>query len=225
MAAAKKSSTARSSEATSTRKGRRKREEKVSLAERYIQVDAGVPDEMDLYESRDRVAPWHNLMTQKALLVLKAGGQVEKAEELGKLENARVSVRLWPDPPAQQFQTMTLTPIGSRGGVVKFVALNPRESIALVFAMDVANGRMHTILDEGGLCDAVELIEKDIEDYTRYLHSVIGNRIVELTIDGSEPVECKVVIPVNIMPRAPEEAVAEAIEQFRRSNGHSPEVV
>jgi len=94
---------------------------------------------MDLYKSRDRVAPWHGLMTQKALTVLKAGGQVERAEELGKLESARVSVRLWPDPPAQQFQSMALTPIGSKGGVVKFVALSPRESIALVFAMDVAN--------------------------------------------------------------------------------------
>lgn len=196
-----------------------------ALAERYIQVDAGVPDEMDLYKSRDRVAPWHGLMTQKALTVLKAGGQVERAEELGKLESARVSVRLWPDPPAQQFQSMALTPIGSKGGVVKFVALSPRESIALVFAMDVANGRMHTVLNEGGLCDAVELSEKDVEDYTRYLHSVIGNRIVELTIDDAEPIECEVVIPCNIIPRAPEEAVAEAIERFRRSTGPSPEVI
>ena len=87
------------------------------------------------------------------------------------------------------------------------------------------NGRMHTVLNEGGLCDAVELSEKDVEDYTRYLHSVIGNRIVELTIDDAEPIECEVVIPCNIIPRAPEEAVAEAIERFRRSTGPSPEVI
>lgn len=87
----------------------------------------------------------------------------------------------------------------------------------LSFAMDVANGRMHTLLNEGGMRAGVEIEEEDVEDYTRYFHSVVGNRILELTIEGAEPVDCEVVISVNIIPRAPEEAVAQALEHVRRS--------
>src|SRR4029077_20092036 len=54
-----------------------------ALANRYIKIDAGVPDEMDLYEARDRVAPWHTLMTPGAVAALKAGGHVENAQDLG----------------------------------------------------------------------------------------------------------------------------------------------
>jgi hypothetical protein len=70
--------------------------------------------------------------------------------------------------------------------------------------------------------EGVDITEQDIEDYTRYFHSVVANRIVELTINGAEPVDCDVVIPVNIIPRAPEEAVAQVLEQFRRSKEKPP---
>lgn len=189
-----------------------------ALANRYIKFDAGVPDETDLYKTRDRVAPWHPLMTPEAVAALKAGGHVENAADLGKLGGATVSVRLWPAAPAEQFEAMTLLPTGSGDGVVKFIALSARGTIVLAFAMDVANGRVHTLLNEGGMRTGVEIAEEDIEDHTRYFHSVVGNRVVELIIEGAEPVDCEVVIPVNIIPRAPEEAVAQALEQFRRSN-------
>lgn len=188
-----------------------------ALSNHYIKVEAGVPDEMDLYKTRDRIAPWHVFMTPGAVAALKAGGHVERAEDLGKLPGATVSLRLWPDPPATQFETMTLLAVESGNGVVKLVALSARGTIALVFAMDVAKGHMHTLLNEGGMLAGVEIAEQDVEDYHRYFHNVVGNRIVELTIEGAEPVDCDVVIPVNIIPRAPEEAVAEALEQFRRS--------
>jgi hypothetical protein len=192
-----------------------------ALANHYIKVDARVPDEMDLYDTRDRVAPWHALMTPGAVAALKAGGHVESVEDLGKLEGAKVSVRLWPDPPAKQFEAMTLLPMESGDGVVKLIALSARGTIVLAFAMDVAKGRMHTLLNEGGIRAGVEIAEQDVEDYTRYFHSVVGNSIVELAIEGAEPVDCEVVIPVNIIPRAPEEAVAQALEQFRRSKQQS----
>ncbi|WP_207001331.1 methylamine utilization protein MauJ [Trinickia mobilis] len=188
-----------------------------ALADRYIKVDCGVPDEMDLYSTRDRVAPWHALMAPEAVATLKAGGHVENLQELGKLEGATVSVRLWPDPPAKQFEAMTLLPTECGDGVVKFIALSARGTIVLAFVMDVKEGRVHTLLNEGGMRAGVEIVEEDVEDYTRYFHSVVGNRIVELAIDGAEPVDCEVIIPVNIIPRAPEEAVSQALEQFRRS--------
>lgn len=188
-----------------------------SLATRYLKLDAGVPDEMDLYENRNRVAPWHTLMTPKAVEVLKSGGCVEDVVDLGQLEGATVKIRLWPDPPAAQFQAMKLLPLESGDGSVKLIALNARNTIVLAFGMDVANGRMHTLLNESGIRQGSEVTEQDVEDFTRYFHSVIGNRIVELTIEGAEPVDCDVVMPVNIIPQAPEDAVALALEQFRRA--------
>ncbi|WP_459199276.1 methylamine utilization protein MauJ [Ralstonia pseudosolanacearum] len=194
-----------------------------ALANRYIKFDAGVPDEMDVYKTRDRVAPWHALMPSAVVAALKAGGHLKNAEDLGKLNGATVSVRLWPDTPAKQFEAMTLLPTESGDGVVKFIALSARGTIVLSFAMDVAKGRMHTLLNEGGMRSGVEISEEDVEDYTRYFHSVVGNRIVELNVEGAEPVDCEVVIPVNIIPRAPEEAVAQALDQFRQSSSQRHE--
>jgi hypothetical protein len=196
-----------------------------ALSNRYIKFDAGVPDEMDLYNSRDRVMPWHALMPPGAVVALKAEGYVENVEDLGKLEGATVSVRLWPDLPAKQFGAMTLLPAESGEGVVKLIALSARGTIVLVFAMDVAKGRVHTLLNEGGLRAGVEITEEDVEDYARYFHSVVGNRVVELTIEGAEPVDCEVVIPLNIIPQAPEEAVVQALDQFRRSKQQTPAAV
>lgn len=186
-----------------------------ALATRYVKVDSGVPDEMDLYEKRDRLAPWYALMEPKAVEALKVGGRVEDTEDFGKLEGAVVTVRLWPDPAAAQFQSMTLLPIGSGDGAVQLIALNARKTIVLAFLMDFATGRMHSLLKESGIRQSDDTTEQDVEDFTRYFHSVIGNRIVELTIEGADPVDCEVVIPVNIIPRPPEEAVVQALEQFR----------
>ncbi|WP_186027337.1 methylamine utilization protein MauJ [Burkholderia gladioli] len=189
-----------------------------ALANRYIKVDAGVPDEMDLYSNRDRVAPLYPLMRPESVETLKAGGAVEAAAQLGQLEGATVSVNLWPHPPADQFREMTLLPIDSGDGVLRFVTLSSRGTIVLAFAMDVANGKLHTLLNESGLRQGAEIAEQDIEDFTRYFHSVIANGKVELRVKGGvEPVDCEVVIPVNIIPQAPEEAVQRALEQFRRS--------
>ena len=198
-----------------------------ALANRYIKVDAGVPDEMDVFSNRDRLAPWYPLMTPAAVEALKAGGYVEDAAQLGQLEGATVSVSLWPQPPADQFRAMTMLPIDSGDGVLRFVTLSSRGTIVLTFAMDVANGKLHTLLKECGFRQGVEIAEQDVEDFTRYFHSVIGNGKVELHIAGDvEPVECEVVIPVNIIPQAPEEAVQRALEQFRssRQNAGTPSV-
>lgn len=188
-----------------------------ALANRYIKVELGIPDYMDLYKTRDRTSPWHSLMTPSAVTALKAGDHVANIEELGGLRNATVSVRLWPDPPVKQFKAMRLIPISSGDGVVIFNAVSSRNTIILSFAMDVKNGRIHPLLEQGGRRPDAEVTEQDIEDYTRYFHSVVGNHIVEITIDGAEPVDCEVIIPVNIIPQNPEEAVARALEHFRRT--------
>lgn len=187
------------------------------LADRYIRVDAGVPNKMDIYGTRDRTAPWHALMKPEAVNTLKAGGAIQSVEDLGPLAKATVSVRLWPAAPAKQFAAMTLQPVASSDGAVDFVAVTARGSIGLAFRLDVARGHIHTDLDRSGMAAEANITAEDVGDFTRYFHSVLANRIVELEIQGTEPIDCDVVIPMNIIPRSPDEAVAEALEQFKAS--------
>lgn len=191
-----------------------------ALAKRFIGIDAGVPDEMDVYRTRDRLEPWHALLTPEGLSRLSAGQPAQYREQLGQLADAKISVRLWPEEPTPDFVGMTLDPVDSGPGWVKFAAVNQRNTMLLVFAMDVAKGRMHTVVDEWALAGAdPALTEGEVEAFTYMAHRVIGNGRVELIIDGTDPVPCEIVIPVNIMPRPAKQAAAEAVEQFRRQRG------
>lgn len=195
------------------------------LANRYIKVDAGVPDDMEVYEKRDRTVPWHPLLPAQTLTRLQAGEEVADLAELGQLQNNRVTVRLWPQEAPDCLRNMKLAAEGYAPGVLAFLAISERETVFLRFAVDFANGRVHTLLEEGGVSEQFnEVTEAEVEHYTRYFHSVVGNALVELSIDGVDPVPCEVVIPVNIIPQAPEEMVTKALEQFRkrRAQAQSP---
>lgn len=186
------------------------------LASRYLKVEAGVPDDMELYEKRDRTVPWHSLLPARTLEILQAGGTVSDVVALGELQDNRVSVRLWPHDAPECMRNMRLAAEGYAPGVVTFLVVNERETVFLRFALDIANGRVHTMLEDGGVTDQFgEVTEADIEHYTRYFHSAVGNALVELCIDGFDPVPCEIVIPVNIIPQPPEKMVAFALEQFR----------
>jgi hypothetical protein len=192
-----------------------------ALAKRFIQVDAGIPDHMELYSTRDRTQPWHALMTPQAVEKLKLRGVVEDGTLLGQLAETRVTVRLWPEPPTEQFTNMQFLVEGCGEGVLYYMALNERKTIVLRFAIDLASGHVHTQLANSDLVNLDHATETDIEDFARYFHSVIGNRTVELSVDGAAPVDCDVVIPVNIIPQVPEEAVARALEAFRQRKAQS----
>lgn len=73
------------------------------------------------------------------------------------------------------------------------------------FAIDLPKG-IHTQVDNSRLLHNNEhrLTEKDIRDFYTLFRRVIGNAVVKLSIDGYEAVECEVVIPMNITPRAVE---------------------
>lgn len=190
------------------------------LASRYLKVEAGVPDDMELYKNRDRTVPWHALLPAGTLETLQAGGTVSDMSALGQLQDNRVSVRLWPHDAPDCMRNMRLAAEGYAPGVVTFLVFNDRETVFLRFAMDVANGQVHTMLEDGGVTDQFgEVTEADIEHYTRYFHSAVGNALVELCIDGLDPVPCEIVIPANIIPQAPEKMVALALEQFRKGKG------
>lgn len=189
------------------------------LAARYLKVEAGVPDDMELYKNRDRTVPWHAMLPADTLSRLKAGEAVSDIAELGQLQSNQVSVRLWPHDAPEGMRNMKFAAEGFAPGVVTFLAVSERETVFLRFAVDFSNGRVHTMLEEGGVTDQFNPVtEAEIEHYTRYFHSVVGNALVELCIDSYDPVPCEVVIPVNIIPQAPEKMVGLALEQFRKRN-------
>ena len=96
------------------------------LATRYLRVDAGVPDDIELYKHRDRTVPWHALLPVATLQRLKAGEQVDDPAELGQLENNMISVRLWPHDAAECMCNMKLAAEGYAQGVVTFLAISGR---------------------------------------------------------------------------------------------------
>jgi hypothetical protein len=187
------------------------------LAARYIKVSAGVPDDSELYELRDRTAPWYSLLPAETLHKLQAGEEIRDLSALGLLQDNRVSVRLWASEAPECMHDMRLAAEGYGPGVVTFLAVGRRETVFLRFAVDFANGQIHTLLEEGGVTDQFnEVTEAEVEHATRYFHSVVANSLVELCIEGVDPVPCEIVIPVNIIPQVPEKMVAAALEQFRR---------
>lgn len=191
-----------------------------ALAARYLKVDAGVPDDREVYKNRDRTEPWHGLLPANTLRRLQAGEEVADGSELGQLERARVSVRLWPHDAPEPMRNMVLLAEGSGPGVLQFLAHNERTTVFLRFVLDIANGRLHTMLEEGGISEQFnEVTEAEVEHFTRYFHSVVGNTLVELCIEGVDPVPCEVVIPMKIIPQAPETMVALALEQYRQRKG------
>lgn len=191
-----------------------------ALAKRYIAEEIKVPTARSLYASRDRTLPWHSLLPEDTLRTLQTRGDVglvNDVAQFGRLNGARLSVRIWPNEPEALFTALTMFPEGSVApGMVQFVAQNERNTMLMRFVVDFAAGRAHTLIEQGVLTEEHgEVTEDDVASCSRYFHSVIGNALIELCIDGVEPVQCEIVIPINVMPRVVEEAVAEAVEQHR----------
>jgi hypothetical protein len=185
------------------------------LARIYIRDELKVPDSRSLYRSRDRVAPWNSLLPAMALDALRSGG----APEVAELNGQKVSIGLWPDGAIPGLESMTMHVDAVQNGAVKIVLINERKSILLVFFLDYRSGRVHTNLEDGGLLYGdTAPDEADVRAYATFFYKVLGNGIAELTCGNIEPIDCEVVIPLNIIPPNPDEAIAEAIERFRKEN-------
>lgn len=186
------------------------------LARLYILKELQVPDARESYRVRDRLDPWSNLIDSHTLQELREG---KAPANVDGLQGQKVAVGLWPDGAVAGLEDMTMHVDAIGPGVVRVVLFNPRMTICLVFALDFKNGRIHAQLEDGGMCqtDKVQPDETDVRAYATYFHRVIGNAVSELAIGGLEPVDCEVVIPVNIIPQNPDTAIEEAVERFRQS--------
>ncbi|UPJ78566.1 hypothetical protein IVB16_27345 [Bradyrhizobium sp. 183] len=188
------------------------------LARIYIRDELGVPDARTLYRTRDRLAPWDSLLPASTLDVLRRGDGT--GIDLSGLDGRYVSVGLWPDGPILGLERMTVHVDAFDQGIVKLVMINKRKTILLVFFLDYKSGRIHTNLEDGGLFSGEhEPDETDVRAYSTFFYKVFGNGIAELRCGDLEPVDCEIVIPVNMMMRkSPDEAIADAVEAFRRGS-------
>lgn len=187
------------------------------LARYYIARELMVPTAQELYRTRNRIEPWEPLIDEGALAVLKAGGTPEV--EMG-LDGMAVALNLWPDGSMPGLSRLIMRVDAVHKGTAKLLLLNDRMTVAFAFVIDFRKGRIHTQLDNSGLLQNNEHrpTEEDVREFYTVFHRVNGNAVVELRIEGREPVDCEVVIPVNIIPRNPEEAASEAVEAFRRAS-------
>lgn len=191
------------------------------LARHYIATELKIPTAQDLYRTRNRIEPWEPLIGEQALVTLKAGGTPEGG--LG-FDRAAVALNLWPDGPTPGLSRLILRVDAVHEGAARVLLFNDRRTMVFAFVLDFRMGRVHTQLDNSGLLQSAEHFpsEQDVRDFYTVFHRVIGNAVVELRVEGYEPVDCEVVIPVNIIPRDPEEAVAQAVEAFRQLNAREP---
>ncbi|MEX0165084.1 hypothetical protein MRBLPD1_003596 [Pseudomonas brassicacearum] len=187
------------------------------LARIYIRDELKVPDSRSLYRSRNRIAPWNPMLSETTLETLRSGLTPESVDGL---QGQLVSVGLWPDGPIPRLENMTMHVDAVQDGVVKIVLINERKTVLLIFFLDYRSGRVHTNLEDGGLLYAeYSPNEEDVRAYATFFYKVLGNGVAELTCGNIEPIDCEVVIPVNIIPPDPDKAIDEVIEKFRRENG------
>ena len=66
-----------------------------------------------------------------------------------------------------------------------------------------------------GTDPSASLTEEHVRAYATYFYHVLANRIAELHRPNTEPVDCEVVIPVNIIPPNPTEAIEKSVQIFR----------
>jgi hypothetical protein len=187
------------------------------LARIYIRDELKVPDSRSLYRTRARLEPWAPLLAPAVVDVLKQGGT---PEEVSALTGLIVSIGLWPDGPIPGLEHMIMQVDGVQNGVVKAVLFNERKTIMLVFYLDYRASKIHTNLEEGGLLYRENKPdENDVRAYATFFYKVFSNGIAELVSGDTEPIDCEVVIPVNVMMNmSADQAIEEAVEKFRREN-------
>ena len=187
------------------------------LARIYIRDELKVPDSGSLYRTRNRLAPWDTLLSSETLDTLRKG---ETPTDVSALNGLKVAIGLWPDGPIPGLEQSTMHVDAVENGVIRIALANERRTILLVFLLDYRSGQVHTNLEDGGLlyCDN-NPDESDVRAYSTFFYKVFGNGIAELTCGDCEPIDCEVVIPVNMMMTMSAESAIEArVEQFRKEN-------
>jgi hypothetical protein len=187
------------------------------LARVYIRDELKVSDSRSLYQTRDRLEPWATLISPVTLDILKNGGT---PDDISGLTGRIISIGLWPDGPICGLERMNMQVDAIENGTVRIVLINERKTIWLVFFLDYPRGQVHMNLEFGGLLNGDNKPnEDDVRAYATFFYKVCANRIAELTCEDREPVECEVVVPVNMMmTKSADEAIADTLARFHQEN-------
>lgn len=185
------------------------------LARIYIRDELKVPDSRSLYRTRNRLAPW--VLPPETLDMLRKGG---RPADVSGLNGLKVAIGLWPDGPILGLERATMHVDAVENGVIKIVLVNERQTILLVFFLDYRSGQVHTNLEDGGLLYGDNKPNvNDARAYATFYYNVFGNGIAELVCGDCEPLDCEIVIPVNMMmTMSAENAIEASVEQFRKEN-------
>lgn len=186
------------------------------LARVYIKDELRVPDSHYVFIGRNRLLEWNSLLSEATIKALMSGGAPYRAS---KLAGKRVSIGLWSDGIIDGLENMNLVVEDVNNGKIRIALLNEWQTIGIVFILDYLNGRAHTQLDKSGLIyGKTKPSEADARAFATYFYNVLGNERVELYIDNLAPVDCEIVIPVNILPPNPATAIENYVTTFIKEN-------
>lgn len=187
----------------------------VALAGYYIRHELNVEDDRETYRTRNRLATWRELIDAAVFAQLEAGDVPAGGDQL---EGCQLSTGLWPAGPIAGLESMTMRVDEIGADAMRVVLFNEHITIAIPFVLDFRNGKVHTQLEEGGLCRTPQNQpnESDVRAYATFLYHVLENDNAELKIGDLEPIDCEVVIPVNIIPPNPKQVIEERVQRFRQ---------
>jgi hypothetical protein len=168
-----------------------------SLAMKYITEVLKVPDEMEVYRTRDRLLPLRSIISASHLASLRSGEHVSR-RHVG-LQGLKVGVAMWPNEPIAQLANLRLRVVEVRDGQIWLEAHNDASTVRLGFVLDAKTGRAHVDLEATAYTrptpgspadDAVAVVE--------FRKAVIGNGAIEIWLPDGGRIDCEILIPVNI---------------------------
>ena len=183
------------------------------LAGLFIEQELAIPNRMQVYRERDRLMPLYKYIPPG--IVEKAKVSDAMSRRALNLDGMRVNVSIWPEEALPGLNNLTLKVSAVRAGIARAMASNADGSVRLVFYFDFNKGEAHTALEE----DFASLgRDRDVDGVVaalEYFCEVIGNKTAEIELEDRAKIQCKVVIPVNIMPGPTIEGVKAKIAELR----------
>lgn len=168
-----------------------------ALARVYIADELQVPDDMQVYQMRDRLEPLDSFVPGEARQALRSKLHVSR-RHVG-LHGITVGLAHWPQPPVPTFAELSLRVRKVRDGWVFARASNSSGTVSIGFGLDFSSGRAHIDFDE--LDYSVSADPSTVEDAVAVVElrkQVIGNGRMELWLPDGGRVDFEVIIPTNI---------------------------
>lgn len=168
-----------------------------ALAQKYIAEVLEVPDEMDVFRTRNRLFGLQAYLTSAHIQELQRGGSVLR-RKLG-LNGLHLSINRWQESVPEAFKNLLLSVVNAHNGLVELQAINDVAKLSLAFVLDFTQGKAHVDIqnceflhpDLGGTLNGATAI-------LDFQKAVIGNGLIEATLPNGDKFDFEVIIPVNV---------------------------